>query len=93
MARRLKQHNVKLQALLENQTVHQAGGTHISPAWIVKIFLTSSSQNARGLTQTFRDVGSFFGLPGTCLSVQVRALFDIFAGELCANMRLTVVCC
>jgi len=56
MARRLKQQNVKLQALLDNQTVHQAGGTHISPAWIVKIFLTSSSQNARGLTQAFRDV-------------------------------------
>jgi len=56
MARRLKSQVVALQARLDKQTVHQVGGKHISSAWLVKVFLTSASQNARGLTQAFRDV-------------------------------------
>ena len=55
MARRLKKENERLQAKLNDFTVHQ-GGKHITPAWIVKIFLTSPSQNARGLEKAYRDV-------------------------------------
>ena len=53
---RMQLENEKLRAKLTSHTAAKAGGNFISPDWIVQIFLTSPGQNARGLTQCFRDV-------------------------------------
>ena len=53
---RLQRDNDQLRAKLKSHTAVKAGGKHISPEWIVKMFLTLPGQNARGLTQSFRDV-------------------------------------
>jgi hypothetical protein len=53
---RLKCENDQLKAKLTNHKAAMPVGNQISPAWIVKIFLTSPGQNARGLTKSFRDI-------------------------------------
>ena len=54
--RRLQRANDELRAKLVSNTGHKPGGKYISPEWIVRIFLTSPGQNARGMNKAIRDV-------------------------------------
>ena len=55
-ARRLAGDNEKLRAKLASHTAAKAGGHFVAPDWMVRVFLSTPSANARGLAKAFTEV-------------------------------------
>jgi hypothetical protein len=53
---RLQIENDKLRSQVASLTVAKSGGNLISPDWIVRVFLSEPTSNARGLAKAFREV-------------------------------------